>query len=706
MIVGIILVLFPNVPTDRLRNIAFDTWQRLAPRVWSPEFPVRIIAIDDTSISIEGQWPWPRDRIAELLEKISKLEPAAVGFDIIFSEEDRLSLPEILKRLPPSDERDMIASKLKDESIRKSNYVTATFQDSPVSLAAVLTNDGSNDLPKAKSTPVILGTQAEKALPRFKSAMAPIDSLRESAPGLGAINVLPDSDLIIRTVPTAFVVGNEPQTTILPSLFIELLRLAQRDLPSGDMSGPSALVRLSNASGEMQIGAAPTVTSLKIGAFQFPTERDGQLRIHYTGHQEGRFISASDIFSGRTSPDEIRDRILLVGITAAGLGDIHSTPIDPVLHGVEIHAEAIEQVVSEAKLVRPDYSLGTEIALIFIFGIILSILARKLRPAFSGVAVISVMIVIFTGSFLAFTKLQWMLDAIVPSFTLGITWASVTVSAYRKSEAERKFIRTAFSRYLAPEVVKKIADHPENLRLGGEARNVTVLFSDIRNFTTRSEKMSAENVVQFLNHVMTPLTAEVLKSDGAVDKYLGDGLMAYWNAPLDIDDHVNRACGAALNMIDELKQLNTRYSGTMQDVAIGIGLNYGSAFAGNMGSEQRFDYSLVGDTVNVASRLESTTKLLGVDIIVSESVADHASLFLFVPLGTVSLKGRHENMPVYHLYDCKKNKPDEFDDFLVAHGKVIDAASNIVELKEAILIANSYKTSDRYKDFYNYLLNL
>ena len=309
-----------------------------------------------------------------------------------------------------------------------------------------------------------------------------------------------------------------------------------------------------------------------------------------------------------------------------------------------------------------------------------------------------------------FLSAAMLFDPLLPSATWLATWSAMTVAVYRRSENERRFVRDAFSRYLAPAVVERLAADPSSLRLGGEAREVTVLFCDARDFTTRSQHLSAEGVVRFLNDLLTPLTSAILDNGGAIDKYLGDGVMAYWNAPVETPDHPTLACRAALDMLRRLPAINARaalvaaeHGREHMPVAIGVGVNTGRAFVGNLGSEQRFDYSLVGDPVNVAARLDAATKDFGVPIVVSSETRERARGFRFVPHGGVALKGRGGETEIFALHGDASEKDDGFDDFLRAHMEILCARETNAApdaLARAIAAAMAFPQASRYAKAY------
>ncbi|MBX9760474.1 MAG: adenylate/guanylate cyclase domain-containing protein, partial [Beijerinckiaceae bacterium] len=625
-----------TAPVERLRNITFDQYLRAAPRAWTPDLPVRIIDVDDASLARIGQWPWPRRRIAELTDKLAANGAAAIAYDVLFAEPDRYAPAAILSELPAMPEREALRAALAASGSLADDPLARAFKEAPVVIATALVprpNENPDDLKEASKTSfVVLGDDPASVTPSFPGAVLPLPELRAAVSGLGAINYLSDGDQIIRRAPLLFSLGPPGEGKLVPSFAVEALRVAfQTDTP---------LVKSTNASGERSFGGHLAVVAVKIGDAEIPTDADGSVRIRYAGSQPGRLIPAWKVLAGEVDKDEIDGRIVLIGSSAAALADIRTTPLNPAAPGVEVHAELLEHAITGSRLVRPDWAAGAEGLAVLLGGIIIAWGARRFRPMLAALALVSIVTIGAAGSWLLFTRADLLLDPMVPGAAWIATYVMGTLAAYLRAENERQHVRGAFQRYVAPAIVERIAADPSRLRLGGETRETTVLFSDVRDFTSRSEMLDAEGVVRFLNSLHTPLTAAVLAEGGTIDKYIGDGLMAFWNAPLDAPDHADRACSAALAMQKAALELDARMeqesaeNGTVHlPVRIGVGLNTGLAFVGNMGSEQRLEYSMVGDTVNVAARLESGTKGVGAPILVSRNTAAAAKSFIFVPLG-------------------------------------------------------------------------
>jgi len=699
VLIGLFLCVTSPALVERLRNLVFDSYQRSSPRVWSPDLPVRIVDIDDASLEKLGQWPWPRSTLAELTNHLNASGAGAIVFDMVFAEKDRLAPSAMLEALPDAPGKQAYAQALQQLSTSEHSFEQALKNSNSV-LGVALSSLAPSHAPPARAGFAALGDAPDPFLPAFPAAVVPLPDLLGAAKGLGAINYAPDSDLIVRKVPLAFRV-TLPESALFPSLDAEALRVAQ--------GASTILIKSSNASGQRAFGASTGVIEVKIGDVITATDADGAVRVRFAGHKPGRLLPACQVLAGKVDKSEIEGRIILIGTSAAGLKDLRSTPIDTSVGGVEVHAELLEHVLTGAKLARPDYALGLEAVVLFFGALIAYMLARHLRPSPAAVGALGLIGLSVGASYSAFRYADLMFDPLIPSLTWALTFIGTTIAVYRRTENERKSVREAFGRYLAPAMVERLAADPSSLRLGGEARTCSILFCDARNFTARSETLSAEGVVRFLNTMHTPLTQAILAERGTVDKYIGDGLMAFWNAPVDVPDHATRACRAALAIRRAIPQINAVLEAQARaegrdhaPLDIGIGINTGDVFVGNMGSELRFDYSIVGDPVNVAARLETTTKTLGVPVLVSEHTRAAAQNFVFLDMGTISLKGKSQNTRVYMLHAERSAEAEAFE---TLHARVIHAqAHDPVRLEPAVAALRDHPMAAPYLGFYEGLL--
>ncbi|HYE45318.1 MAG TPA: adenylate/guanylate cyclase domain-containing protein [Caulobacter sp.] len=616
-----------------LGNLVFDSYQRIWPRPYE-EAPVRVVDIDDETIRRLGQWPWPRTDTARLTQALADAGASAIAFDVVFSEPDRTSparAVEIIRRNPEArgDYADIAALADHDALFGQ------TMGAAPTVAGYFMTLTPNKARPFEPAGVVVSGTPPMEALPAFRGAIPTLPAIAGKAAGAGFVNVLNSRDGIIRNAPLVARIDDR----IVPSLSLEALRVAQQ--------AGAIMVKSSDASGEVS-GGQVSVLAVKAGQFEVPTTRDGALWMHYTDERPERIVPAWKILTGALPPEEMsrlfEGHVVFVGAGAVGLRDLVSTPLRERELGVIVHAQAAEQMILGKFLSRPDWALGLERVLLLLFGIGLAILAPTLGALRSGLIAAASLAGTVAGSWLSFRYSGLLIEPVIPVLTIVLVYTMVTSFSFYREERSRAYIRRAFDRYLSPELVERIARDPGQLELGGEERDMTVLFSDIRSFSRISEKMAPQELISFLIELLTPLTDALLARKATIDKYIGDAVLAFWNAPLDDPDQYRNAAHGALDMIQALKEMNARQTGLVGpwpgDVAIGIGLNAGRCCVGNMGSRQRLSYSLIGDAVNLASRLEGLTKVYGVPILMGATLAREIPEFAQIEVDQVRVVGR------------------------------------------------------------------
>ncbi|CAI9409013.1 hypothetical protein ANOBCDAF_01977 [Pleomorphomonas sp. T1.2MG-36] len=635
LVLAICLIAMRTWPaaTEVLTNQLFDGYQRLLPRE-ATEPPVVVVDIDEASIAELGQWPWSRRVIATIVDRLHALGAAAIGFDIVFSEPDRLSLSRAVDDLR---QRGAVVSLPSGaEELDSDADLARALAEANAAVGLALTDEGRDTPPKPKAGFAFGGTDPRQYLTHFHGAIRNIEPLQTSATGAGFFSFATSRDNVIRAMPLAAVAGDE----IFPALSVETLRIAQ--------GASGFVIRTSDASGQGG-GGNPAMVDLRVGELTVPTDSDGRMRVYYSGMPNMSVIRAADLATDRMSAEAsaaVMGRIVLIGTSAVGLRDIVATPIASAMPGVNVHAEIIDQIVSGSFLKEPDWAEGATLLAAFLSGLILIGVASRSGALFSTLAFLLLSAALVAASWLAFAKGQYLLDPVGPTLTLLVVFLVLIPLRLALENREKRFVKNAFGRYLAPALVERLANEPRALQLGGETRRVTVLFSDIRGFTTLSEGMDPQALTGLINNILTPLTDVLLKGEATIDKYIGDAIMAFWNAPLDIDRHEEKACRAALAMLGVVDTLNRSRS---EPIRIGIGLNTGEACVGNLGSAQRFSYSALGDSVNLASRIESLTKLYGVDIAISEFTRQAVPDFAFLELDLVRVKGRSAPVRLHAL---------------------------------------------------------
>ncbi len=648
-----------------LRLIAFDSYQRLAPQPYDPELPVRIVDIDPESIARFGQWPWPRTIMRELVVRLTERKAAVVTFDILFAEADRTSLEEVVKRLPPDQAHRLQGTA---DSPTNDELFAEALKAAPSVLSIILTGRPSSFTFAPKAGFVFAGDDPKPFLPAFRGVVNNLLRLDDAARGIGSTNLLPNRDGVVRQVPLFFRLGDR----IVPSLAAEALRVGQ--------GASTYVLKSSNASGETAFGQSTGLNHVRIGNIEVATDATGALTLKFRQSNPSAFIPAWKLMAGEVDESQIAGKIILVGTSTPGLLDLRATPLDAAVPGVEILAQVIENMLAGRRLTRPDYALAAELCLVIALGLLTALTMSHLSPAWAASFGALLPAAVIAAGWISFRYRDLLFDPVYPSLVLLLLTAGITFYIYRQVETQRAEVRSAFRRYLAPEVVEDIIASPVKLALGGEVRELTLMFCDVRDFTSISEELTASELTTFINELMTPLSDIILRERGTIDKYIGDAIMAFWNAPLDVSHHARRACRSAIEMIGKMAELNrdwrkkARAAGRpFSPVRIGIGINTGQCCVGNLGSNQRFDYSAIGDEVNVTSRLEGLTKLYGLPAVVGELTVNQCPGLAVLELDLIRVKGREQPTRIFGLTGVLSFSPAEIARLRPLHGEFLQA---------------------------------
>ena len=618
------------LPIEELRLRTFDLFQVLRPREQKVR-PVVIVDIDEASLREIGQWPWPRTVIADLVTRLRAAGAVAVGFDVIFAEPDRMS-PAVaagsFRGLDAETREKLAALPSNDavfaEAIKKAGGIvvgeTAASQAAPRA-------EGEN---APQTGFAIVGPNPRPFLVTFPGLLRNIPPIEQAAAGRGMFSIDPEPDGIVRRVPVVM----EAQGQLAPALTMEMLRVVSR--------AGAILIRADRAG----------VKTVAVPGLEVPTDGRGRFWVYFNKRDPARSVSATDALNGRVAPDRLRGRLVLIGTSATGLLDIKTTPVQPDMPGVEVHAQILENILTKSLLASPGYAIGAEIIAAVVFGLAI-IVAAPMLPAAIVVALGAILIAGLIGiSWYFFVGHHLLIDFTYPLISCWLIYLVLTFVNYFREQQQRQQIRSAFGFYLSPPLVEQLARSPEKLVLGGEERRMTILFSDVRGFTTISEhyKDDPQGLTHLMNRFLTPLTNAIIERKGTIDKYIGDAIMAFWNAPVDDDEHEANACDAALEMLaraevlnGELKREAETAGGVYMPLRIGIGLNSGPCVVGNMGSDFRFNYSVLGDTVNLASRLESRTKDYRLSLVIGSRTADRAKeKFATMEIDLIQVKGKKQ----------------------------------------------------------------
>lgn len=638
----VLLVVFAGLrlwdppPIQELRLRTFDMFQLIDPRHKAAR-PVTIVDIDDKSLARLGQWPWPRTRIADMIQNLTSNGAVAIGFDVVFSEADRLN-PDLvasqmrylddatrtrLRELPSNDQ-------ILAEAIKRSRVVLgetgqrdiAAEIDTTLPLTGVATVGEEN---------------AERFLFEFPGLLRNVPVIEKVAAGRGLFTIRTERDGLIRRVPMIM----RAQGNIMPSLSLEILRVVT--------GTPTLLVRTDKAG----------IKAVRLKGVEIPTDRNGQLWVHYARQDPSIYVSAADVLDNTVSPGKIAGKLVLIGTSAVGLNDLKTTPVSSTMPGVEIHAQVLESLLSGAVISQPNYALVVELLAALIIGLLVIIFTPNLGPVRLVLAGAMFAAILVGTSWFSYAQYRFLIDFTYPLLSTTAIYLTLIFASFVREQRQRVQIRGMFAQYMSPVLVEQLAQSPEKLVLGGEEREMTIMFSDVRGFTTISEsyKHDPQGLIALMNRFLTPLTDVIIEQKGYIDKYMGDAIMAFWNAPLDDAEHQVNACEAAIRMLEKIDIVNKEREQEAAEgghvyipLNVGIGLNTGIGVVGNMGSDLKKNYSVLGDSVNLASRLEGQTKEYGFPIIVGSRTALAAKdKFAILELDFIMVKGKTEPEVIYAI---------------------------------------------------------
>ena len=633
---------------DATEQFAYD--QRLR---WttanSVDDRIVIIDIDESSLAVEGRWPWSRDKLAHLIDQLfDNYGVAMVGFDVVFPERDESSGLKILQELASTDFSDDPKFKSKVVQLEPSLNYDRIFADSLQDRTIVLGyyfNDDADQTAGAIPEPIFQAGSFTGRNILFTTARgfgANLPELQSAARNAGHFNPQIDSDGKVRSIPMLY----EFDGAYYESLSLAVARL-YLGVDSVEPGFAEATKTGSNNSG---------LEWLQVGSRKVPVDKHVRSLVPYRG-KRGSFpyISATDVLSGVADADALIGRIILVGTSAPGLLDLRSTPNDKVYPGVEIHANMIAGVLDNKIKDNPEYTLGAEFMLVGLSGLFMALLLPLLSPLWGTVATL-----VLLGAVVGTNLVIWQTQNLVLPVATGVVLLfvmylfNVTYALFVETRGKRQ-LAGLFGQYVPPELVDEMSDNPEAFSLEGESRELTVLFSDVRSFTTISEGLEPEELSALMNEYLTPMTRIIHEHRGTIDKYMGDAIMAFWGAPLHDGDHGRNALEAGMAMLRELRVLHADFEKKgWPSIKIGVGLNTGLMNVGNMGSEFRMAYTVLGDAVNLGSRLEGLTKNYGVELIVSESTKAAAPEYLYRELDRVRVKGKDKPVTIFEPIGAKK----------------------------------------------------
>ena len=617
--------------------------QRAAPRILEEPVAVRVIDIDDATLARHGQWPWSRDTVAGLVDTLRDLGAAAIALDVVFAEPDRTSP----RRLAATWQQSYGWQGASQGDSQDGSGIRGSLPDHDETLAASFARgrvvSGYSLLPSenggrapAKPGFAMLGDDPAKYLPAFDGVIPTISVLEDSASGHGSFTIAAGRDEIVRRLP----ILSALRGSLVPSLALEALRVAQGEdtirVRSEHNGGPDGPV---------------TGFTVRVGAVEIPLDREGALLLHQSGSVGERSLAAWRLMEpdrGAALRDAVAGHIVLLGTSAVGLGDLRPTPLNAYEPGINVHAEALEQILAGGHVVRPAWAGGLEIAAAAFLALVAACAAAALGLRLSTGIAAGLVAAVGLGAWLSYARAGFLVDASLPCLAIVAGFAAAILTRHLITERDALHLRSAFTHYLSPDLVEALAADPGQLKLGGETRTMTFLFTDLEGFTSLTETRGAEALVALLNGYLDGLCGVAMAHGGTVDKIVGDAVHVMFNAPLDQPDHAGRAVACALAM----DAFATTFSAAQRDAGVPfgktrIGVNTGPAVVGNFGGARRFDYTAHGDAINTAARLEAANKALGTRICIAGSTVADCPGSSFRPIGTLLLRGKAQGVPVF-----------------------------------------------------------
>ncbi|MGJ0376379.1 CHASE2 domain-containing protein [Aliarcobacter cryaerophilus] len=606
---------------------------------------VVIIDIDDISIKEFGQWPWSRNILSKIIENLTNSNIAVVGMDIVFAEEDRTSPSLIAKKLGINKELE--------------NYdfeFAQVISKSPVILGYSFNIEDNNSSKNSPQIPAIFieknkNSDANYLIEAFGTTLN-LPILQENSYSSGFFNIIPDESGVIRSVPLLISYND----TLYPSLALEIIRAlndTQKVFVNYDENG---------------------VSNIQLGDFYIPTDKFGRIFINYRGASKSfQYISAKDIYNNNFKTEDIERKIALLGTSATGLYDLRATPYENVFPGVEVHANVIDNILQGDFLQKASYLDGVNIVSIFVLAFfaffLVSVTPFLLKP-FVFLLFFSIYVVF---SYHALFSYGLVLNIIFPLSSIILAFVFSIIIDFFYNIKQEKAIKNKFASKVSKSVMDDILKNIDNNQFSAKNKEVTIFFSDIRGFTQVSEQLKAKELIEYLNAYMEPMSNIIIKNQGTIDKFIGDSIMAYWNAPLDVENHADIALKTSLEQLEALNELNRKFEkDKLPTIDIGIGLNSGEVIVGEMGSSLRSDYTVIGDAINLGSRVESLCKYYGSKLNITNFTKDKLKeKYIFRFLDFVRVKGKNQPVEIWQVIGIGEAK-DDLKNELENYHKAID----------------------------------
>lgn len=644
----------------RIRDLAFDQLQKLHPATYADDIPVRVVAIDDPSLAAVGQWPWPRTVMAQIVDQLTALGARVVVMDLILAESDRTSPEQVKQFWPDNAQLDALLAQFPSHD----QILAASFARSRVVAGLVAQNTyAPTQLPPSHARFTSQGGDARDWLKDWAGGTGFLPPLAASTVGAGVVTVVPDHDGILRSMPLLSLLDGE----LHPSLALDALRVYM---------GLEALSVQVTARDQANLQQATGIAGIRLGSTAFlPTAPDARVWLRTRPQNTGRYVSAIDVLTGRVEPKRLQDHIVLIGATSAGLGDVVRTPLGEAVPGLEGHLQLIEQLLTHDYLLRPAWENAFVTALWLVSTLTLAVMLASLRPVWSVALVGTGMTGLLLLSDYLFMQQHLLLDPLFPGVGLLALFLSLAVPRYLRTEHEQRWIKNAFSRYVSPNRVKYLQEHPETLALGGEYRECSFVMTDLAGFTSMMEKYEPAMLSALLNEYLNGMIEIAFAHEGTLDRIVGDAVAVMFSAPVVQPNHAARAVACALAM-DQFANAFSQHQ-QARGIPFGktrIGVNTGDVMVGNFGGQVMLDYRALGDAINTAARLETINGQLGTRISVSASTVDQCEHFRGRPAGRLVLKGKKIPTTVFEPLTEDEDRSERVAEYRAAY-KLLEAES-------------------------------
>jgi adenylate cyclase len=656
---------------DRLDNIIYDARLRLT-MPGKGDSRIVILDIDEKSLGEIGHWPWGRNVMARLMDKLfDQYHIAIVGFDVVWAERDTSSGMDILDSLAQKELKASAGFQSAYQQLRGGldfdGMFAASISRRPVVLGYYFNDEKNAVKANAIPEPVLpAGTFAGRniAFARWKGFTGNLPIYLKNAADAGHFNPLVDGDGVSRRVPMLLEYDGAYYEPLSLAMVRTLISLDGGALPAVEPVYPD----------EWLAGKYGGMEQIRVGPFTIPVDDEASALIPFLGPKSTfSYVSLTDVLNDRIRPEQLKGKIAIIGSTAPGLQDLRSAPVDSVFPGVEIHANMVAGMIAHRLKQRPAYMVGAEVVLLLAGGFVLSFLVPMLPPLWATLATAGGLVLITGFNLLIWTEADMVLPLAASILMTAFIYTTNMAYGYFVESRSKRQLTERFGEYVPPELVDKMAADPAKYSMEPKAAELTILFSDVRGFTSISEALNPEQLREFINEYLTDMSGIIRsRHNGTLDKYIGDAIMAFWGAPVDDPHHARNGVLAGLEMQRECKVLNEKFAARgWPPLKIGVGLNSGNVRVGDMGSQVRRAYTVMGDPVNVASRLEARTKYYGVGVLVGEATRNAVKDVVFREVDRIKVKGKEEALTIYEPMGLESEMSPEDLDELRMWGQVL-----------------------------------